>query len=115
MKYTAVTASALSCCGRKRLGVATGSEKRTPWWNEEVQEAVRAKKAAYLAWLSNKSPDLRNRYRYTEARKTSARIVRAAKAEAWEKFRERLESNYSKANKVFWQVLVRAPNPDATG
>ena len=27
----AVSASALSSCGRKRLGVATGSEKRTPW------------------------------------------------------------------------------------
>ena len=102
---TAVTASALSCCGRKRLGVATGSEKRTPWWNEEVQEAVRAKKAAYLAWLSNKSPDLRNRY--TEARKTSARIVREAKAESWEKFGERLELNYSTANKVFWQTIRR--------
>ena len=101
----AVTASALSCCGRKRLGVAMGREKRTPWWSQEVQEAVRAKKEAYLAWFRVKSPELR--LRYTEARKAAAETVKEAKEKAWESFGERLDSSYATANKVFWQTIRR--------
>ena len=36
---TAVFTSAVKSCGRKRVGGAKGSEKRTPWWNREVKEA----------------------------------------------------------------------------
>ena len=32
-----------------------GSEKRTAWWNQKVKEAIRAKKTASRAWLTNKS------------------------------------------------------------
>ena len=41
---TAIIASAAACCGRKRLRVATDSEKRTSWWNQDVKEAIRVKK-----------------------------------------------------------------------
>ena len=51
---TAVITSATNCCGRKRVGGTKSSEKRTPWWNQEVKEAIRAKKLAYKAWLANK-------------------------------------------------------------
>jgi len=40
-------ASAVECCGQKRLRVAGGSEKRTPWWNQDLKEAIRAKKDAF--------------------------------------------------------------------
>ena len=43
----AVITSATNCCGRKRVGGTKGSEKRTFWWNQEVKEAIRAKKVAY--------------------------------------------------------------------
>ena len=33
-------------CGQKRLRMAGDSEKITPWWNQEVKEAIRAKKDA---------------------------------------------------------------------
>ena len=48
---TAVIASATNCCGRKRVGGTKSSEKRTPWWNQEVKEAIRAKKVAYKPGL----------------------------------------------------------------
>ena len=46
---TAVITSATNCCGRKRVGGTKSSEKRTLWWNQEVKEAIRAKKVAYKA------------------------------------------------------------------
>ena len=48
---SAIISSATESCGRKRLRVAGDSEKRTPWWNHEVKEAIRAKKDTFKAWL----------------------------------------------------------------
>ena len=48
---SAIISSAAESCGRKRLRMAGDSEKRTPWWNQEVKEAIRAKKDAFKAWL----------------------------------------------------------------
>jgi len=36
------------------LGVANNDKKVSPWWNQEVKGAIRAKKAAYKAWLHKK-------------------------------------------------------------
>ena len=52
---SAIISSAAESCGRKRLRVAGDSEKRTPWWNQEVKEAIRAKKGAFKAWLRDRS------------------------------------------------------------
>ena len=41
---TAVISSAAECCGRKRLRKTGESEKRTPWWNDDVKQAIRMKK-----------------------------------------------------------------------
>ena len=38
---SAIISSAAESCGRKRLRMAGDSEKRTPWWNQEVKEAIR--------------------------------------------------------------------------
>ena len=37
---SAIISSAAESCGRKRLRMAGDSEKRTPWWNQEVKEAI---------------------------------------------------------------------------
>ena len=67
---SAIILSAAESCGRKRLRVADDSEKRTPWWNQEVKEAIRVKKDAFKAWLQDRSSsDLQSRY--TEARKAA--------------------------------------------
>jgi len=58
--------------------VAGDSEKRTPWWNQDVKEAIRAKKDAIKALLQNRSSsDLQSRY--TEARKAAALAVKKSK------------------------------------
>ena len=46
---SAIILSAAESCERKRLRVAGDREKRTPWWNQEVKEALRAKKDAFKA------------------------------------------------------------------
>ena len=43
---SAIISSAAESCGRKPLRMAGDSEKRTRWWNQEVKEAIRAKKDA---------------------------------------------------------------------
>ena len=43
VKLTAITSTAASC-GCKRVEGQMGSEKRTALWNQEVKEAIRAKK-----------------------------------------------------------------------
>ena len=106
MFRTAVITSATNCCGRKRVGGTKSSEKRTPWWNQEVKEAIRAKKVAYKAWLANKS-SLELRSQYSEARKATATKVKLSKERAWKEFGERLDDDFKTANKVFWQTIRR--------
>ena len=67
---SAIISSAAESCRRKRLRVAGDSEKRTPWWNQVVKEAIRAKKDAFKAWLQNKS-SCGLQSRNTEARKAA--------------------------------------------
>ena len=60
---TLMILSAVESCGWKRLRMAAGSEKRTSWWNQDVKEAIRAKKDAFKALLQNRSSsDLQSRY-----------------------------------------------------
>ena len=104
---TAVITSATNCCGRKRDGGTKSSEKKkTLWWNQEVKEAICAKKVAYKAWLANKS-SLELRSQYSEARKATATKVKLSKERAWKQFGERLDDDFKTANKVFWQTIRR--------
>ena len=84
---SAIISSAAKSCGRKRLRVAGDSEKRTPWWNQEVKEAIRAKKDAFKAWLQNRSSsDLQ--IRYAEVRKAATSAAKKSK-KSWEEFGRR--------------------------
>ena len=112
---TAIVSSAVESCGQKWLRMAAGSEKRTPWWNQDVKEAIRAKKDAFKALLQNRlSSDLQSRY--SEARKVAAQAVKKSKEHCWEEFGRRLDSNYLSANKVFWQTIrrLRGKMPSST-
>ena len=37
---SAIITSAAESCGQKLFRVADDSEKRTPWWNQKVKEAI---------------------------------------------------------------------------
>ena len=47
---TAVITSAAVIWGCKHVGGQMNSEKRTAWWNQEVKEAIHAKKTTFGAW-----------------------------------------------------------------
>ena len=86
--------------------MAGGSEKRTPWWNQKVKKAIRAKKDTFKALLLDRSSfDLQ--FRYTELRKTATSAVKKSKKKSWEEFDRRLNSNYFSACKVLWQTIRR--------
>ena len=103
---SAIISSSSESCGRKRIRVAGDSEKRTPWWNQEVKEAIRAKKNAFKALQQDSSSsDLQSRY--TEARKAATSAVKKSKEKSWEELGRRLDSNYFSANKVFWLTIRR--------
>ena len=72
---TAMISSSVESCGRKQLSMARVSEKRTPWRNQNVKEAIRAKKDAFKTLLQNRSSsDLQ--FRYSDARKIAAQAVK---------------------------------------
>ena len=50
-------------------------KKVSPWWNQEVKDAIRTKKVACKAWRHNKA-DSSLHSRYTEARKPAALTVK---------------------------------------
>ena len=86
--------------------MAGDSEKGTPWWNQEVKEAIRAKKDAFKAWLQDRSSsDLQ--FRYTEVRKAATLAVKKSKKKSWKEFGCWLDSNHFSASKVFWQTIRR--------
>ena len=104
---TAMILSTVESCIRKRLRKARGSEKRTPWRNQDVK-AIWAKKNAFKALLQSRSlSDLQ--CRNSEAWKAAAQTVKVSKERSWEEFGRRLDSNYSSANEVFWQTIRRLP------
>ena len=80
--------------------------RKAPWWNQEVKEAIRAKKDAFKVLLQDRlSSDLQSRY--TEARKAATSAVKKSKEKSWEEFGRRLDSNHFLANKVFWPTIRR--------
>jgi len=46
-------------------------KKVTFWWNQEVKDAIKAKKVAYKAWLHNKADSLY--LQYAEVRKSATK------------------------------------------
>ena len=82
---SAIISSAAESCGRKWLRVAGDREKITPWWNQEVKEAIRAKKDAFKAWLQDRSSsDLQSQC--TEALKSGnfgSKEIQEVKGRVW--------------------------------
>ena len=101
-----VLSSAAENHGQKRLRITGDSKKRTPWWNQEVKEAIWAKKDAFKVLLRDRSSsDLQSRY--TEAQKAATLAVNKSKEKSWEEFGRQLDSNYFSENKAFWQTIRR--------
>ena len=55
-----------------------GSWKKTPWWNQDVKEAIRTEKDSFKALLQNRSSS-HLQYRYSEMRKAAFLAVKMSK------------------------------------
>ena len=87
--------------------MADDSKKKTLWWNQEVKEAIRAKKDAFKTLLRDRLSSNYLQSRYTEARKAVTLAVKTFK-KLRKEFGHRLDSNYFLSNiKVFWQIIRR--------
>ena len=81
---TAIISSAVESCGRKRLRMAAGSEKTTPWWNQDVREAIPAKKRCVSDLIAKQFQTLEKlssselQSQYSEARKAAAQAVKTS-------------------------------------
>uniref|UniRef100_A0A1S4CKI2 Craniofacial development protein 2-like n=1 Tax=Nicotiana tabacum TaxID=4097 RepID=A0A1S4CKI2_TOBAC len=78
------TAQCIRKAAREVLGVSkgySGSHKGDWWWNEEVQEKVKTKKAAYLKLVESVDDEEKraNREHYKLAKKEAKLVVTAAK------------------------------------
>ena len=68
-------------CGVKKAG--KGPVKKTPWWNDNVKEAIKDKKKLYKGWVRSKLEEDYIKYRL--ASRHCKRVVKEAKEESWKK------------------------------
>jgi len=74
----AVASSTARVCGQKRLGVAKDGKKVTRWWNQQMEDAVQAKKLACRALVQNRV-EASLHSRYAEALNYAAQVVKKPK------------------------------------
>lgn len=95
-----VLRSAVEVCGmsRKRSG-----RRRTAWWSKEVQDAVKAKKAAYKRLLNQGSEEAK--LAYNEAKKEAKSRVKKAKNDEWIRLGEQMEKDAKGMQRRFWSRI----------
>ena len=92
-----VFGAAVEVCGVRR---SKGCRKRTKWWNDDVKEAVKQKKVAYLRWLQQKTVEAKEVYQ--TAKKNARRVIRQAQNEEWVELGKSLQNDFQKNQHRFW-------------
>ena len=64
--------------------------KETAWWNDEVKQQVKDKKAKFKKW--QRTRDMADQQEYQEAKKITKRVVAEAKAEVYKDLYQKLDS-----------------------
>ena len=75
--------------------------KRTRWWNNNVKEAVKQKKIAYLRWFQQKAGEAKEAFQ--TAKKNARRVIRQAQNEKWAELGESLQNDFEKNQRRFWK------------
>ena len=78
-------------------------KKRTRWWNDEVQFAIRRKKILYKEMLNADTEEARQRY--SEAKSEARRVVRKARNEKWVQFGREMEKEAIGNQRKFWMKV----------
>lgn len=100
---TALLDAAEELCGKQKGGKRSPKNKRSPWWCDEVKEAVKLKKAAYKSWIKSKNEQDYVKYRLQ--RRECNRIVKKAKQDSWERFGQSLAENERTASRKFYKLV----------
>ena len=98
-----VLSAAVEVCGVRQQ---KGQRKRMRWWNDEVKEAVKKKKVAYLKWLQRNTQEAKDEYH--RAKKEAKRVVRIAQNEEWVELGRSLQNDFQNNQRRFWS-RVKAP------
>ena len=105
----AIVGSAKEVCGEV---ICKDRKYRTPWWTEEVKEAVKEKKLYYRRYLANKTEKALLEYRQ-KCKKTKI-AVKLAKEKSWEDFGKDIEKNYQEGSNKFWKIIKKLRNGGKT-
>ena len=88
------TSTTILRVGQEVLGMTTGrrppGDRETWWWNDKVQEVIKAKKVAKKIWDASRSQEDKDRYR--QANKAAKKAVATTKALAMNELYEELET-----------------------
>lgn len=95
--------AAQESCGKTKIG--KGNKKRTPWWTEQIKQAVKQKKETWKKYLNNKSPQTYEEYKIK--REQVKEMVKTAKQEAWVEFGNKIKEAYKDNQKLFYGALKR--------
>jgi hypothetical protein len=86
-----------------------GKRRHTPWWTEEVKEAIKRKTKNMRIWLRRRTPETREEY--VIARNEAKRVKRRAEKDSWRELGERLEED-QRGNKSLLYGLARSYRRD---
>lgn len=90
----------IAACGATING---GVKKRTSWWSEEIQMAVRRKKKLWREYLRRKTQQSYEDYK--QERKVVKEKVKEGKAREWENFGVKMEKDSTQNQKLFYRIL----------
>ena len=82
-----------------------GKKKMTPWWSEEVREAVKLKMRTFRIWMKTRS--VVDRLHYVEARNGAERVKRKAKQDCWNQIGIDLEEDLNGTKKLLYSLAKR--------
>ena len=90
-------------CGKTKGG-RMGERKETWWWNEEVQEKIKAKKAAFKEWQRTRDESKKEEYKVRKGE--AKRAVAKVRAESLNAIYDTLEEN--QGNNIYRIARQRA-------
>lgn len=76
--------------------------KQTPWWTEEVKNAVKRKMKTFRIWMKRRTGESRQEYEL--ARREAERVKKAARRDFWERLGEQLENDFRTGKKLLYSL-----------
>ena len=107
----------LSKAAEETIGMSKqygGKKKKTPWWTNELQNAVKDKMKKFRKWMKNRNPE--DRAEYVIARNEAERIKKEEKRRIYIKIGEDLKEDYKGTRKLLYSMAknYRGKNKEIT-